>query len=966
MSYFSDNYSQIKYPLGDNGLRNAQIGAIHSIASYFTLDNVKPAIVVMPTGSGKTVVLMMSPFILKSGRILVITPSRLVREQIANEFSVLAKLKQLNVLDMGIQNPVVKEITTKITSLHDWNELLNYNVVVGCPNCLSPEYENIPDPPDDLFDLIIFDEAHHIPAKTWLAIHKAFEKSRQIFFTATPYRRDNKKIVGKNIYSYPLHLAIKDEIFGNIRFEPVEAEVGEEDIKIAYKVQEVFNTDVAAGLNHKILVRTDSKKRAKELFEIYSANTNLRLKVVHSDLSLNYVNKCIQNLRTGILHGIICVNMFGEGFDFPELKIAGIHSPHKSLEVTLQFIGRFARTNTGVPTTAKFISTTHDVKIEGTKLYNENVNWQKMIVNLSDYRLYSEQYEKDTFEQLEVPQIASEKFNELSISSLKPFFHIQIFKLQNDIDINQNLKLQDEKVIEYKNVSEDLKFVVYIISEVKDIRWISQESYRYISYDLLVIYFDPTSKLFVINSSKKDKILYEKIIKSYTSGNYKKISSKEVNRVFNDYDSFNVFNLGLNKKSSSSSESYKIIVGKDPSTSITNTDGNIYDSGHAMAKVEKAGESSTIGASKNAKVWSNMIDNIPRFVKWTEFNLNKIKANTNIETGSRFDIIKPTEVITNIPANIILADWNKHIYLKNFLVKPINANQQGNIDLLNSTIELELPYVSTQELNFKIVLDTKEVNYNFNINRNNLFEKTVAAEEDFILDNTMRDIAMLELLNHHPLKFYTNDFKSIEGRELSNYNPVYANIEDDCIIIDWPANNVDILSEITTQLGGKVSIHDYLKTRLLGENDVLIYDHGTQEIADFVGIKETNSEILIKLYHCKGSENVNPGSRVKDMYEVINQGIKSMNWLISTDNFIEKVEKRTSGNNVNKYLKGDKNLLETKLQYNIFKEIKFEICLVQPGLSLTSLRNNNALPINAAADFFKSNNNILFKLFCSI
>src|SRR5262245_13769444 len=40
---------------------------------------------------------------------------------------------------------------------------------------------------------------------------------------------------------------------------------------------------------------------------------------------------------------IVCVDMLGEGFDLPSLKIAAIHDPHKSLAVTLQFVGRFAR-----------------------------------------------------------------------------------------------------------------------------------------------------------------------------------------------------------------------------------------------------------------------------------------------------------------------------------------------------------------------------------------------------------------------------------------------------------------------------------------------------------------------------------------------------------------------------------------------------------------------------------------------
>jgi hypothetical protein len=39
---------------------------------------------------------------------------------------------------------------------------------------------------------------------------------------------------------------------------------------------------------------------------------------------------------------------WGEGFDFPELKIAGLHDIHQSLSVTIQFTGRFARSNSNI------------------------------------------------------------------------------------------------------------------------------------------------------------------------------------------------------------------------------------------------------------------------------------------------------------------------------------------------------------------------------------------------------------------------------------------------------------------------------------------------------------------------------------------------------------------------------------------------------------------------------------------
>jgi len=83
-SYFARNQARISIPLGlmsntaGQGLRRGQRGALHALGAHFSLDQGQPAIVVMPTGSGKTGVLMLAPFLLGAIRVLVITPSRLV------------------------------------------------------------------------------------------------------------------------------------------------------------------------------------------------------------------------------------------------------------------------------------------------------------------------------------------------------------------------------------------------------------------------------------------------------------------------------------------------------------------------------------------------------------------------------------------------------------------------------------------------------------------------------------------------------------------------------------------------------------------------------------------------------------------------------------------------------------------------------------------------------------------------
>jgi superfamily II DNA or RNA helicase len=92
----------------------------------------------------------------------------------------------------------------------------------------------------------------------------------------------------------------------------------------------------AAGFDHLLMVRTDSKKRAAELVELYGKHTGLRLKLIQGNQSLTYVKWVLAALAANELDGIICVNMLGEGFDMPRLKIAAVHSPHRSLAVTLQ------------------------------------------------------------------------------------------------------------------------------------------------------------------------------------------------------------------------------------------------------------------------------------------------------------------------------------------------------------------------------------------------------------------------------------------------------------------------------------------------------------------------------------------------------------------------------------------------------------------------------------------------------
>lgn len=101
MSYFKQHYSEFRYPNQEDGVnpcfRNAQLGTIHSASGH--LSNRKdPGIITVPTGLGKTAVLIASAFVMQANRILIITPSGLVREQIADKVGKLITLKEVQAI----------------------------------------------------------------------------------------------------------------------------------------------------------------------------------------------------------------------------------------------------------------------------------------------------------------------------------------------------------------------------------------------------------------------------------------------------------------------------------------------------------------------------------------------------------------------------------------------------------------------------------------------------------------------------------------------------------------------------------------------------------------------------------------------------------------------------------------------------------------------------------------------------
>jgi len=199
-------------------------------------------------------------FVLRAQRVLILTPSRLVREQIAENFAVLLDLKKVEALPLGLQNPRVFPTEGIIESAEEWEELRQYDVVVATVPSVSPRDDVIPAPPDDLFDLVLVDEAHHSPARTWSRLLDLLHRAKQVLFTATPFRRDEKEIKGRLVFTYDLRRASQDGVFGDITFLPVELENALSiDVAIALRVLRLARHQWTVSRGMEQSVRQDSR-----------------------------------------------------------------------------------------------------------------------------------------------------------------------------------------------------------------------------------------------------------------------------------------------------------------------------------------------------------------------------------------------------------------------------------------------------------------------------------------------------------------------------------------------------------------------------------------------------------------------------------------------------------------------------------------------------------------------------------
>lgn len=955
----------------EKGLRPPQIGGLHAIGAHWSLYN-QAATVVMPTGTGKTETMLASLVAFNPGKVLVIVPSKVLRRQTARKFIGLGLLRYLGTLRDTAKNPIVGVLEKRPNSTSDLTMFDQCNVVISTMSALGGESVNEFVPLiSSRLDTLIVDEAHHVAAATWTVFREHFKAKKVLQFTATPYRRDGKLVDGKVIFNYPLRTAQQDGYFKPISFEPVyELDEDAGDKAIATAAVKKLRQDLVLGLDHIIMARCENIDRAKTIYNIYTSIADDFLPIiVHSEAGdvPTEINKIVS--RESRI--VVCVNMLGEGFDLPELKIAAVHDTHKSLAVLLQFTGRFTRTaglSIGNATMIANIANT-DVSSALERLYSEDADWNHLLSEISSQAAQAHAALIDFLNQSE--KLGDEEGeDEISHHLLRPSLSTLVFKATS---------FQPEKF--YEAIANGINVhrvwlhhesnTLYFVTRIDpSLQWTRSRDLKDRQWDLFVLHYSEPQGLLFIASSNKDSN-FEDLAKAV--GATQLISGDIIFRALGNINRLIFQNVGV-RKHGRRNLSFAMYTGSDVVQALTITESSGSVKSNLSGTGWENGEPTTIGCSLKGRIWSRDAGTIPELVDWCKGVGVKL-LDDSINTHDIISNVLIPEEITNLPdKTIINIDWP--IELLRQAEERVMLLKEGGEDIPILLFGIKLVQTNTITSQVKFAIYTDEHNMW------GTFIMTIGGIEGFKVEQMSEpSIAITVGRLKMPLeKYFSNyppiirfvDLSELDGNLLIRPQETEDLIFPEEQMIAWDWSGVDITKESIWKDGieRKATIQGFSAEHYKREGYEMIFnDDAAGEAADLVCLKENDNYIYLTLVHCKFTTSSDPGERIKDVVEVSSQAIRSAKWKWKFKDLCRHIsgrEKRlATPERPTRFLNGQASDLNRFIRANKFKEIKAEIVIVQPGLSRNSYSPDQSAILAATYSYLKETIGVDLEVICS-
>ncbi|PZS09687.1 MAG: hypothetical protein DLM70_01345, partial [Chloroflexi bacterium] len=643
------------------GLRLPQMGAVHAVLGYWTTRATQPATVVMPTGTGKTDTMVALLVAARIARLLVIVPLDALRNQLAAKFERLGVLQESRVVTSNALRPVVGRLEHALSNEGAARHFATAcNVIVATPAALRASTPVVRQALIETCSHLFIDEAHHVGATTWKEIREAFKGKPVVQFTATPFREDGRHLGGRLIYAFPLREAQQAGYFSTIRYMSV-LDFTDPDRAVATEAVARLRSDLEAGLDHIVMARVRRIGRAQELLPLYKELApEFNPVVVHSTLRPKERRAALTALWERGSRIIICVDMLGEGFDLPSLKIAAIHEPHRSLGVTLQFVGRFARAVDERIGAATVIVPRAEPQSDANlrRLYAEDADWNILIQDLSEVAVGAQQVLSD-FEAGfgTVPE-------EVALRNLRPRMSTVVYRTRvgNWRPENVTDVIPEDRLLTYPVAVNDRDHVAWFVTKnIEPVRWGDVRFVEDTTYDLYVLYWDEEKQLLYINSSNTDSV-YPELAAAVGGDDVERITGENVYRVMAQVARLVPTTVGV-LDFRNRSRRFSIHVGADVTEGFPTAESQTKTKTNIFATGFEEGDHVSIGASLKGRVWSyQAAENLKQWVDWCNHVGSKL-----IDEGISVDevmrgFIRPLVVEVRPPYVPLALEWPWEVY----------------------------------------------------------------------------------------------------------------------------------------------------------------------------------------------------------------------------------------------------------------------------------------------------------------
>jgi superfamily II DNA or RNA helicase len=949
---------------GRAGLRTPQIAALHAISAHFAVGTeFEPAMVVLPTGTGKTETMLATQVYGRLHRTLVLVPSDTLRSQISGKFISLGVLPDATVVPHEIACPRVAVIATGIKTVEDAREILKQaNIFVALPNSLeASNQEAIATLIEGSTDLFV-DEAHHVSAATWLSIRDRFEKKRILQFTATPFRRDTKRGDGKIIFNYKLGDAQAAGYYRPINLQTVEeyGDAQSRDRAIAEKAIAALRHDRdVLNLDHLLMARTRSKERAEQVCAIYAALApDLKPIFVHSGLGTLATKEAMDKLFDRGPDGsriVVCVDMLGEGFDLPYLKIAALHDNHKSLAITLQFIGRFTRK--GDPAKigeATVVTNIADPEAERklADLYAEGADWDRIIKRLSEERIAEELRLQDVVYGLKGEGTLHDQ---LSLWNLRPALSAQFFRTKCDawtpLAYQEVLPKGAESWFSY---SEEDEVLVAVICRADEVGWGSYQNILNTIYDLLVVRWDKEEGALCLYSSDYKGVRSERLAQIITSDETELVSGTPIFNILNNVELPLVKSLGSSRIGAISFTSYfgpnvteGLALIEKAQSELNNLACLGYENGERVIWG---------GTQRRGKVWQQKSGTIAEWLAWTKTTWSKVTKKGEEQANVIRDFLKPEKLSGPYGSVPIAVQWGEQAQQR------FNDRQSllfGDVEVPLFEVDLDLGAIGPNgEIHIRIVSDSATAEYSLTIRED--------LPGGYRHDHVSGPLVRFKIGNGAPVPLPEYLLKDpfvvhyVDGTY--SYNCYHIPARLDAGLFDrerleaWDWTGIPLNKESMHKAGDQATIQYRTAERLKPEYEVVFNDDGCGEAADLVCLKDVDEEtIKLCLVHCKGAHGGHVSQDITNFYTVCGQAQKSITakhaGLPTLYRDLKRRHETWARVGANRFLKGDMKHLAYFKEKARRAKIEFEMILVQPGGSIATI-TDDALRLLATTELY--------------